>query len=139
LYFKLSGEPHLLKSIRYSRPLESLILFKRHGSDCAVNRSSIPHKKREFWFDCDCPVWIRGRMPSGDIVPRQSTGFRTLAQAEAFRDSLLSELRGDDINGPTVAECVERYLTSREPDLDARTLNHHRLALGRLQTFLEAP
>ena len=27
-------------------------------------------------MDCDCQVWIVGRMPTGELVPRQATGIR---------------------------------------------------------------
>jgi hypothetical protein len=70
-------------------------------------------------------------------VPKQSTGFSDLKKAEALRDSLLVHVKGDDINGPTVAECIEKYIVSRERELDERTLGQHRLALERLQRFLE--
>jgi integrase len=74
-------------------------------------------------------------------VPRQSTGLSDLKQAEAFRDSLLASHKpasGDSTTGPTVAECVEQYLVSREAELDTRTLSQHKLALGRLERHLAA-
>lgn len=70
-------------------------------------------------------------------MPKQSTGFSDLKKAEALRDSLLVQVKGDDINGPAVAECMEKYIVSRERELDERTLGQHRLALERLQRFLE--
>lgn len=121
-----------------SRVLDSVILFKRHASGCAVNRSRVPPKKREFWMECDCQIWIRGRTPAGDVIPRQTTGFSDLKQAEAMRDALLSQGRAEDKNGFPVADCIEKYLRLRERDLDERTLSQHRLALGRLASFLES-
>ena len=70
-------------------------------------------------------------------MPKQSTGFSDLKKAEALRDSLLAQAKGDDINGPTVAECIAKYLVSRERELEERTLGHHKLALERLRRFLE--
>lgn len=121
-----------------SRPLESLILFKRHSANCAVNKSRIPKKKREFFMECDCQIWIRGRTPSGEIVPRQTTGFSDLKQAEAMRDALIRQGRADTGGGLPVPECIERYLRLREQDLDERTLAQHRLALERLRDYLES-
>ncbi len=120
-----------------SQALRSLVLYKRHTPQCPVHKSRIPRKNRRFYFECGCPIYIKGRMPGGDLVPKQSTGFTDLKKAEALRDSLLVQAKGDDINGPTIAECIEKYLVSRERELDERTLGQHKLALERLQRFLE--
>jgi hypothetical protein len=89
-------------------------------------------------MDCDCPIWIHGRTPTGDIVPRQSTQFSDLKRAEALRASLMAQVQTESMTGPPLSECIEKYLATREQDIDARTLNQHRLALERLQRFLEA-
>ena len=112
--------------------------YKRHLPTCSVHKSRVPKAKRRFWMDCDCPVWIHGRTPTGDIVPRQSTRFSDLKKTEALRASLMAQVQADSISGPPVSECIEKYLATREQDLDARTLAQHRLALERLQRFLEA-
>ena len=121
-----------------SQAIKSLVLFKRHLQNCPVHKSRVPRSKRRFWMDCDCPIWIHGRTPTGDIVPRQSTQFSDLKRAEALRASLIVQLQTDSVTGPPLSECIEKYLTTREQDLDARTLNQHRLALERLERFLEA-
>jgi hypothetical protein len=120
-----------------SRAIETLLLYKRHTPDCEVHKSRIARKNRRFYFDCGCPIYIKGRAPNGDLVPRQSTGHSDLKRAEALRNSLLIQVKGDEISGPTVAECIEKYLLSRERELDERTLAHHKLALERLQLFLQ--
>jgi integrase len=89
-------------------------------------------------MDCNCPIWIHGRTPTGDIVPRQSTQFSDLKRAEALRASLMAQVQMDSVTGPPLSECIEKYLATREQDLDPRTLNQHRLALARLQRFLGA-
>ena len=89
-------------------------------------------------MDCQCPIRIHGRTPNGDIVPRQSTQSSDLKRAEALRASLMAQAQTDSDTGPPVSECTEKYLASREQDLDPRTLNQHRLALERLQRFLDA-
>ncbi len=50
----------------------------------------------------------------------------------------MAQVQTDFASGPPLSECIEKYLATREQDLDARTLNQHRLALERLQRFLEA-
>jgi len=50
----------------------------------------------------------------------------------------MAQVQTDAVTGLPVSECIEKYLATREQDLDARTLNQHRLALERLQRFLEA-
>jgi integrase/recombinase XerD len=89
-------------------------------------------------MDCECPIWIHGRTPNGDIVPRQSTQLSDLKRAEALRASLMAQVETDSASGPPLSECIEKYLATREQELDPRTLNQHRLALDRLQRFLEA-
>jgi hypothetical protein len=61
-----------------------------------------------------------------------------LKKAEALRASLMAQVQADSITGPPISECIEKYLATREQDLNARTLAQHRLALERLQRFLEA-
>jgi site-specific recombinase XerD len=121
-----------------SHALRNLILYKRHTPKCTVHKSRIPRKNRRFYFECGCPIYIKGRTPAGDMVPKQSTGFSDLKQAEALRDSLLVQSKGDERTGPSLAECIDKYLMSREHELNARTLSQHRLALQRLQRYLDA-
>jgi integrase/recombinase XerD len=120
-----------------SQAIKSLVLYKRHLKNCAILKSRVPRKKRRFWMECQCPIWIHGRTPKGDIVPRQSTQFCDLKRAEALRASLMAQVLTDSITGPPVSECVEKYLATREQDLHPRTLGQHRLALKRLARFLE--
>jgi site-specific recombinase XerD len=47
-------------------------------------------------------------------------------------------MQTDSVTGPPISECIEKYLTTREQDLDSRTLNQPRIALEGLQRFLEA-
>jgi len=121
-----------------SQVIKSLVLYKRHLQNCPIHKSRVPRHKRRFWMDCECPIWIHGRTPDGDIVPRQSTQFSDLKRAEALRAALMKQVRADSITGPPISECVAKYLATREQDLDWRTLAQHRLALDRLARFLEA-
>ncbi len=120
-----------------SQATKSLVLYKRHLQNCPIHKSRVPRSKRRFWMDCECPIWIHGRTPNGDIVPRQSTQLSELKRAEALRASLMAQVQTDSLTGPPLSECIDKYLATREQDLDGRTLNQHRLALERLQRFLK--
>src|SRR5215471_829643 len=50
----------------------------------------------------------------------------------------MAQVQADSITGPPISECIDKYLATREQDLDARTLAQHRLALERLLRFVEA-
>jgi integrase/recombinase XerD len=88
---------------------------------------------------CDCQIWIVGRTPTGDVVPRQATGCTEIKAAEAVRDALVAqaarEMKGDAVHGPTIAECSEKYLASRANELGDRTVRQHRRLLDSLQRF----
>src|SRR6266704_2641473 len=88
-------------------------------------------------MECGCPIWIVGRTPRGDLVPRQSTGFSDLKQAEAVRASLIARTKGETVHGPTIAECAEKYIASRRHELGEKTVGQHRLLLDRLTRFCE--
>jgi len=98
--------------------------------------------KRRFWMGCDCQIWIVGRMPSGDAVPRQPTGCTDLRKAEAVRAAHIAhfakQAKADAVHGPTVAECADKYLASRRHELGEKTIGQHRLLLDRLRNFCEA-
>src|SRR5690348_9772032 len=73
------------------KPTKGLILYRRHAAGCGVHSKKLSTAQKRFWPDCSCPVWIFGNMPNGDRVPRQSTGFNDIKQAEAFRVSKMAE------------------------------------------------
>ena len=125
-------------SVIVSQANQTIVLYKRHNPGCQVHKTRLPHATRRFWMDCSCPIWIVGRTPRGDIVPRQSTGFSDLKQAEAVRASLITQAKDETVHGPTVAECAEKYLASRRHELSEKTLGQHRLLLDRLIKFCES-
>ncbi len=122
---------------------EGLILFKSHFSatcpTLAMKRLS--PSARRFYFDCPCPFWIMGTLPSGEKVPRQTTGVFTLKEAEASRDAWIHQrstaVRQHAAHGYTIGECIETYLTSRTDELAGKTLAQTRLLLTRLRRFCE--
>lgn len=119
-----------------------LVLYKRHNSTCTVNRSRIPAAKRRFWMDCDCQIWIVGRLATGEVVPRQPTGCTNLKQAEAVRAAHIAhfakEAKADLVHGPTITECAAKYLDSRRHEIGDKTLGQHKLVLNRLMKFCES-
>src|SRR5713226_1108769 len=116
----------MISTICSMKAHRGLVLYKRHNSTCTANRSKIPLAKRRFWMDCDCQIWIVGRIPTGEMVPRQPTGCTDLKQAEAVRAAHIAhfakEAKADAIHGPTIAECAEKYLASRRHELGDKTL-----------------
>jgi integrase len=114
---------------------QDIILYKRHSQDCAVHKTKLPISKRRFWFNCDCLISIEGRTPTGEIIPRQSTGTRNTEEAEAFRRSILE--KPEPHHGPAIEHCIEQYILSRQSELDSETVDHYKYILGLLRTFLE--
>ena len=45
-----------------SQAIKSLLLYKLHTPKCPVHKSRIPLKTRRFFFDCECPIYIKGAL-----------------------------------------------------------------------------
>ena len=118
-----------------SKPTQTLVLYKRHVPRCTVLKSRVPVEKQRFVMTCGCPIWIYGKTPEGDIVPRQSTGESDLTAAEAVRDSLTSKVVGNEDSGPSIMECVERYIASRQHEIGQSSMYQYRLCLDRFTKF----
>ncbi len=114
---------------------ENLVLFKRHYDACSVHESRIPVENRRFWMECECPIWIVGRTPNGDLVPRQSTGCRNIKEAEAFRLSLMKQTEPETEKGPRIEECIEKYIASRDHEIGGKTSGQYGITLKRLQVY----
>ena len=61
----------------------------------------------------------------------RARSFSDLKRAEALRASLMAQVQTDSMTGPPVSECIEKYLATREQDLDAA---HPRTAPARART-----
>jgi site-specific recombinase XerD len=85
-------------------------------------------------MECDCPIWIYGRTRDA-LVPRQSTGTRDLAVAEAQRQSLLKEDHGAALHGPRIDDCIERFLESHQSKLGNKTAAAYCFQLERLRAY----
>ena len=87
-------------------------------------------------MDCECPVWMYGRTGTC-LVPRQSTGFTNLAEAEAMRDALIAQSKNDAVHEFKIADCIDKYLASRKLELGEKTYGQIKLPLGRLKDYCE--
>ncbi len=122
---------------------KTLTLYKRHTEDCEVHKTRVQPEKRKFWFDCNCMVWLTGRLPDGRPVPRESTGCRDVKAAEAYRaDFLAANVRKAVVaaapTGITIGEAIERYQASRTHEIYFEAGQHIKLALGRLKKYCDA-
>src|SRR5215469_14020067 len=111
-----------------------LTLYRRHTKDCHVHKTRLsPRAKRRF-MECDCPIWMYGRTRDA-LVPRQSTGTRDLAVAEAQRQSLLKADHDPALHGPRIHDCIERFLESHQSKLGNKTAAAYYFQLERLRAY----
>ena len=87
-------------------------------------------------MDCDCPIWAAGRIATGEI-PRRSTATRDLKTAEAILAALISRDKKKQADGPTIEECIQKYVACHKHELGEKTFGQYRLHLGRLQEYCE--
>jgi integrase len=91
-------------------------------------------KAKRLFMNCDCPIWLYGTTETS-MLPRQSTGTRELAVAEALKRTLIADGKDEEIHGPTLSSCIDRYLESRTDELGEKTAAQYRLVLGRLRDY----
>jgi integrase len=114
----------------------SLALYRRHTASCAVAKSKISARNKRAAMGCECPIWMYGRT-GNSVVPRQSTGFTDLADAEAMRDALIAQSKNDAVHGSKIGDCIDKYLASRKHELGEKTYGQTKLLLGRLKDYCE--
>jgi hypothetical protein len=85
-----------------------------------VAKSKISARAKRKAMGYQCPIWMYGRT-GNSLVPRQSTGYTDLAEAEAMRDALIAQSQSQAVHGPRIGECIEKYLASRRHDLGEKT------------------
>ncbi len=113
-----------------------LILYRRHIGSCPVAKSKLSARAKRAAMGCQCPIWMYGRA-GNSVVPRQSTGFTDLADAEAMRDALIAQSKNETVHGLKIGECIEKYLASRKHELGEKTYGQTKLLLGRLKDYCE--
>lgn len=69
------------------------------------------------------------------VYPRQSTKLHDWAEAEALARTLAAEAKDTTVHGPTLADCIRRFLDARAEHISPQTLKHYKLHLGKLQNF----
>jgi integrase/recombinase XerD len=111
-----------------------LTLYRRHLKSCKVLKLKISARAKRLYIECECPIWMYGRTEKV-MVPRQSTGTSDLKVAEAQRLALIANGKDENVHGPTLDDCIERYLASRTHELHEKTLEHHQLLLSRLKGY----
>ena len=111
-------------------------VFRRHSSDCRVHKLKLSARRKAAFMDCNCPIWAAGRTSTGEI-PRQSTGTRDLKTAEAILAALISTDKKKQTDGPSLEECIQKYLASYKSELGEKTYGQYKLHLGRLQQYCE--
>lgn len=123
------------------KPLQGVVLYKRHSRTCLISKLDIPGRDKRYQMDCECVVWVTGRTPDGQPIARQSTGQTTCELAERVVNAKLARLAATsephEDHGFTVAQCIEKFIESRSQAVGERTIGQFRVALGRLQTYLE--
>jgi hypothetical protein len=82
--------------------LVALILYRRHTKACPIHKSGLKARAKRLFMDCECPFRMYGRTDTS-FVPRQSTGFTGLAEAEALRSSLIAQSKDETVHGPRIA------------------------------------
>ena len=105
-----------------------LTLYRRHTKDCHVHKTRLSSPAKRRYMDCQCPIWMYGRTRDA-FVPRQSTGTRDLALAEAQRQSLLKQGQHAVAHGQRIDDCVERFLESHQSKLGEKTAGAYHFQL----------
>ena len=113
-----------------------LKLYRYHSADCKEKllAQGLPSSAHVEYKDCNCVIWIKGRTDTG-YTPRRSTGYRDWKMAEAYIRSLDAESKDTSVHGPTLANCVERYLDSRKAEMGRKAHNQYRLVLDWLKDW----
>ncbi|MCW5982368.1 MAG: site-specific integrase [Bryobacteraceae bacterium] len=114
----------------------AIVLYRRHTAKCAVHKLKLPAKAKRRYMGCECPIWVYGRTDN-ELVPRQSTGTTDLKTAEAIKASLIAEGKDKAVYGPTISECVEKYLASRQHERSENTQAQDATILARFRKYSE--
>ena len=111
-----------------------LALYRRHSERCPVHKLKLTPAAKRKHMDCDCPLWIYGNTETTH-VPRQSTGTNIIAVAEAQRQTLLKDGQDQEVHGPRLDDCIERFRASRKEELGEKTSAAYRFQLDRLRAY----
>jgi integrase/recombinase XerD len=114
-----------------------LTLYRRHRETCRVHQTKLSAAAKRRYMDCECPIWIYGNTADGH-VPRQSVGTTEQPVAEAQRQALLKKAEPKGVYGIRIDDAIERYVVSREHELNPKIAASYRFQLDRLCTYCAA-
>jgi integrase len=113
-----------------------LTLYRRHTEDCKVNLITPPlsgKAKREYTA-CACLIWMTGSTDTM-VYPRKSTGYRDWDVAVAKMRSLDADSKDAVVHGPTIKDCIERYMAARVSEVKESTAQCDGYVLGVLLKY----
>jgi hypothetical protein len=116
-----------------------LYLYKFHSGDCKVHSvKGLSASAKKFYKACDCHIWLTGTTAKGEFVPRQATGLRDWAAAEAhlsnFNKTVAAEVRLGD-GALTIADACTKFRASHTGKVGKRALRQHELTHERLVKY----
>ncbi|HEY1753950.1 MAG TPA: hypothetical protein VGG72_01040 [Bryobacteraceae bacterium] len=91
----------------------ALTICRRHSEDCRVHKLKLSPSEKKFFTDCECPIWVTGSTDA-ERYPRQALGARDWPAAEAKLRALTATAKDQTVHGPSLADCIERYLDARD-------------------------
>lgn len=116
----------------------SLILYRRHSTDCQVHTLGLTPREIRHYRACDCPIWFGGTTDDASY-PRTSLGTRDWAAAEARVRAIQArnhvEMVDAAVHGPTITDCIRRHLDAHTPHVRPHVLRQHALTLERFEVF----
>jgi integrase len=116
-----------------------LYLYKfQHAPDCKVHLQNLNASAKKFYKACDCFVWITGTTTKGEFVPRQSTGLRDWAAAEAYLASINKQVAAEIVQGDqgiTLEKATQEFSDGHAGKVGKKTLAQHKLTLARFVTY----
>lgn len=115
----------------------ALTIYRRHSIDCKVHKLKLSERAKRFYTDCECKIWITGTTDT-ERYPRQSTLLTDWKAAEAYVQSLVAGAKNTAVHGPTLADCIHRFLDGHKENVKEIALGQHRLTLGRLEAYTKS-
>lgn len=116
-----------------SMPLE---IYRFHSADCKqtlLAKGLRPDAHRSY-TDCTCVIYLTGRTES-EYYPRRSTGLRDWKAAEALVRSLDAKGKDTEVHGPTLEDCIQKFLDSKQNRIANKTHGQSKLVLNRLKEY----
>jgi integrase len=94
-------------------------------------------RAKRFYTDCDCKIWLTGTTDN-ERYPRQSLGMTDWKAAEAQVASLIAGSKDTTVHGPTIADCIRRFLEAHKDNVKRIAYGQHRLTLSRLEAYTKS-